>query len=173
MPVTMAPLEIDNPFWRFSLRVYGAPGVAQECLEVQDKYAVDVNRLLFAAWIGVTRGVVFDAAILRHIDAAVADWTASAVLPLRAVRRALKQRPDIDTDHVQAFRKQVAAAELKAEQIEQALLYRLADDIRQPAAEPHVAVAQTNLAVLLASYDPEARECPVPSLLAAVAAEGT
>ena len=34
-----------SPFWRFSLRIY--PAVADTCLELQDRFGVDVNVLLF------------------------------------------------------------------------------------------------------------------------------
>jgi uncharacterized protein (TIGR02444 family) len=45
-------LQCDNPFWRFSLAVYAAPGVAPEFLALQDMRAIAINLLLFGAWLG-------------------------------------------------------------------------------------------------------------------------
>ena len=41
-----------NPFWRFSLRTYRAPGVQEACLALQDRCGADVNLLLFCGWTG-------------------------------------------------------------------------------------------------------------------------
>jgi uncharacterized protein (TIGR02444 family) len=165
----MAPLEIDNPFWRFSLRVYGTPGVADECLEVQDTIGVDVNVLLYVAWLGVTRGVALDDAHVRRIETAVAAWSTGVVQPLRSVRRGLKQSPDIANAEVQALRRRVASVELQSEQIEQAMLYRLADEIGPPVAEPDIAVRR-NIAAVLASRGAEAGAFPLLKLIAAAGA---
>ena len=32
-----------SPFWRFSIKFYAVPGVAQACIELQDQAKVDVN----------------------------------------------------------------------------------------------------------------------------------
>jgi uncharacterized protein (TIGR02444 family) len=167
----MEQLESDNAFWRFSLRIYAAPGVAAECLAAQDRFGVDVNRLLFVAWLGVARGIVLDEAGLKRIDEAVADWSAGVVRPLRTARRALKQSPDIGSRDMQTLRKQIADTELLAEQMEQALLFRLTDDIRQVAAEPGIAAARGNIATYLAAHGPEAADFAVSSLLSAIASE--
>src|SRR5690606_306589 len=118
-----------------SLRVYAAPGVAEECLEVQDKLGIDVNVMLYAAWLGATRGIAFEQADMQRIDAAVGAWSSGVVQPLREVRRKLRRLPEISERNVQSLRKQVANVELFSEQLEQAMLYRLADDIGRPAGE--------------------------------------
>ena len=49
----------DHPFWEFSLRVYGNGGVPTACLALQERHAIDVNLLLFCAWIGESgRGIL-------------------------------------------------------------------------------------------------------------------
>ena len=48
---------LDNAFWKFSLAVYATPGVAGECLAVQESLGVDVNVLLFCAWLAAARKV--------------------------------------------------------------------------------------------------------------------
>jgi uncharacterized protein (TIGR02444 family) len=116
-------LQLDNPFWQFSLKVYAAPGVAAECLALQRALSIDVNVLLFCAWIGAVRRVPLDLTSIGSIQDAVGSWHDTAVRPLRAVRESIKTLPEMAHDEVQALRKQVAASELRAEQIEQALLH--------------------------------------------------
>ena len=45
-----APERAVSPFWTFSLRIYGQPGVPPACLTLQDEHGVDVNVLLFALY---------------------------------------------------------------------------------------------------------------------------
>lgn len=145
----MTQLELDNAFWRFSLRVYGAPGVASECLALQDEHGFDVNVVLFAAWLGAERGRLLEAADLDHADQIVEGWSAGVVRPLRAVRRTMKTMPEISDPQVQTQRKRIADTELFCEQIEQAMLYRSADRMGR-LAEPDEVAARANVETLLA-----------------------
>jgi|SRR6185437_619314 len=114
-----AELELDNPFWRFSLAVYAADGVEDECLALQQELNIDVNLLLFSVWVGAERGINITQDDIRSADATVESWRKRVVRPLREVRQALKKtRADRDD-----FRRKVKAIELEAEQIEQAKLY--------------------------------------------------
>lgn len=54
----MSDLNLENRFWRFSLAVYAAPGVADECLALQERCGIDVNILLFCAWVGGARRIL-------------------------------------------------------------------------------------------------------------------
>ncbi len=159
----MIPLELDNPFWQFSLRVYGTPGVAEECLEAQDETGADVNVLLYAAWLGATRGIVLEEADLLLIQAAISAWSDSVVKPLRGVRRAIKAMPDAAHPQIQSLRKQVAATELLSEQIEQAFLFRMADGVGRPGS----ASARGNVYAALARYGAGASAFPLRKFLAA------
>jgi uncharacterized protein (TIGR02444 family) len=114
----MPALELDNPFWRFSLAVYSAPGISTECLALQEAIAIDVNLLLFCAWLGAERQVVLTRADIDEISANVRVWHERIVRPLRGVRQALKIVAG-DTP----LRAKVKGIELEAEQIEQAMLY--------------------------------------------------
>jgi uncharacterized protein (TIGR02444 family) len=49
--------QSENDFWRFSLRIYRAPGVADECIAVQERYGIDVNLMLFCAWLAAERNL--------------------------------------------------------------------------------------------------------------------
>ena len=39
-----------SPFWRFSLRFYRVPKVADACIALQEEAGIDVNLLLFLLW---------------------------------------------------------------------------------------------------------------------------
>ena len=116
-------LRLDNPFWRFSLDVYSAPGVAPECLALQEALAIDVNLLLFSAWAGAEPGVALTADEIAAAEAVVAAWHDEVVRPLRAARRKIKGMTLHAEPAVAAFRKAVADIEIGAERIEQALLW--------------------------------------------------
>lgn len=117
--------DCDNLFWRFSLVVYATPGVAAECLALQAALNVDVNVLLFCAWLGRTKQLALTETDFETIDAHVRRWHDAVVRPLRAVRQHMKAMPEIQHDTVKDLRKAVAGDELRAEQIEQALLFDL------------------------------------------------
>ncbi|HET9714916.1 MAG TPA: TIGR02444 family protein [Pseudolabrys sp.] len=115
-------LEFDNEFWRFSVAVYATPGVAEECLALQEALGIDVNLLLFCAWLGARRHVILTPSDVAGADTAVRNWHKSVVQPLRGVRTALKS---ICGDCA-GYRSKVKAIELEAEQMEQAMLYAYA-----------------------------------------------
>ncbi|MBN7798252.1 TIGR02444 family protein [Parahaliea mediterranea] len=104
---------MDNPLWHFSLRHYARPGVESLCLEAQDRHGVDVNILLYAAWLARgERGV--DRAHLQGLLLATEGWRRDVVAPLRELRRQWRQVPD-----VAALRGQLRALELQAERAQQ------------------------------------------------------
>jgi uncharacterized protein (TIGR02444 family) len=115
----------DNEFWQFSLAVYAAPGVADECLVLQDRYDVDVNVLMFCAWIGKARQIQLTLDEVKAIAAVVKPWQEGAVKPLRSVRRYMK---GVSHSSVGNLRGRVKAAELAAEQVEQAMLFAYAEE---------------------------------------------
>lgn len=166
----MPPLDIDNPFWRFSLRVYAAPGVAPECLQLQERLGLDVNVVLFAAWLGLARGITLRDADLERIAAAIAGWSGDVVKPLRSVRKALKPLAEGPDSAITALRKRVADAELVAEQIEQAQLHALAGTLGVPAT-PGLKAARANIAALLAACDTGDAAFPLPGFWSACEAE--
>lgn len=114
----------DSAFWKFSIAVYSAPGAADECLAVQERYDLDVNVLLFCAWIGQSRKIALAPKDIEALDAAAAPWHEATVKPLRSVRRYMKGKPDSE---IIALRTRVKGAELDAERIEQAMLFAYAE----------------------------------------------
>jgi uncharacterized protein (TIGR02444 family) len=123
----LALLNIDNPFWRFSLALYGSEGVREECLALQDTLQIDVNVLLFVAWLGAKRGVNLTAADFALIETEAGSWSTSVIQPLRGVRRFLKPFRDRGGEPIARFARLSAQIELDAEQIEQAMLFDLAE----------------------------------------------
>lgn len=110
-------------FRDFSYAVYTAPGVAEECLRLQDEYGVDVNVLLFCAYAAVVAKVALTADDLTAIDAEVAALRDGVIVPLRTCRRTLKQGvavlPGVQRDAAEQLRRQVKDIELAAEYLEQ------------------------------------------------------
>jgi uncharacterized protein (TIGR02444 family) len=126
MTPTASP-PLDNPLWAFSIAVYAADGVADECLALQERHGLDVNLLLFAAFGGAVGGVTLSADDVAEAAEAVAAWHADIVRALRAVRQGLKPMSLDRSDPLQAaaaaLRTQIKGAELASEKMEQAMLW--------------------------------------------------
>lgn len=108
---------MSNPFWEYSLATYRVKDVAVTCLALQDTFDVDVNLLLYAAWLA-QRNQCLSSGHLGELDALVAEWRTSVVCPLRELRRELR-------GYTQAagVREDLKALELRAEQEQQALMH--------------------------------------------------
>lgn len=145
---------MNSPFWNFSLAVYGVTAVQEECLELQDRFGLDVNLVLLCAYLGAVHGVTMPANDVASARDAVREWHAEIVTPLRSARRKLKTIVLSDAHAAAAqLRTQVKAAELESERIEQIMLERwaeprLSDWPRSKASGAIVA----NLSALLAAY---------------------
>ena len=112
---------LPHPFWNFSLETYAAEGVAEACLDLQERRGCDVNVLLFCCWLAVSGRPTFTAERLRAILKVSDAWQSEIVRPLRTVRKLLKDRPWSEAlpETVDAARRRVADAELAAEHAEQ------------------------------------------------------
>ncbi|HWB50066.1 MAG TPA: TIGR02444 family protein [Stellaceae bacterium] len=133
-----------NAFWRFSLMIYSRPGVADTLIRLQDERGHNVNLILFGLWLGLCAGAGLDAAGLERAKAAIAELDRAVVVPLRRLRRALKDTPDAD---IRDLRCRVLALELAAERRVQA---RLAKQVPQRAGESDPrAAAAANLRLIL------------------------
>jgi uncharacterized protein (TIGR02444 family) len=138
-----ADAELDGPHWRFALEFYAKPGVGEACLRLQDACGVDVNVLLVAIYAAARLGRTIGPAEIASLDAAAAPWRTRAVLPLRRLRRDLKGGvEETEAAEAEALREGVKALELKAEQIEQAILARRLTTLRPrgPAQDGDAAV---------------------------------
>ena len=144
-------------FWDFSIAVYSASAVQDECLSLQDQFGLDVNLVLLGAYLGAVPGVALTADDIASARQQVQQWQADIVRPLRAARRSLKTIGlGNDAQVVTAamdLRTNIKAAELDAERIEQTMLERWAKTrlAGRPGGNSCDAVL-TNLQALLAAY---------------------
>jgi uncharacterized protein (TIGR02444 family) len=138
----------DNKLWRFSLATYAMPGVATECLALQDSLGIDVNILLFCAWLAAVRRIALTDVELKAACHIVEPWHDKAVRPLRGVRRAMKAFVGVD---VEMLRTRVKALELEAERLELAILFQHALETwpRVPRRDPIVDDVSANLQTYL------------------------
>jgi uncharacterized protein (TIGR02444 family) len=165
----MSTAPSDNPFWRFSLGFYRAPGVADACIALQDEAGVDVNVLLFLLW-NATLKRQMSVASVRELDARIGAWREAAVIPLREIRRALKTPPGVvDAGAAEGFRTRVKAVELEAERLQQQTLHdfapslpfetaRSASDAARASVEAYAAIASkafppAAVATILTAFD--------------------
>jgi uncharacterized protein (TIGR02444 family) len=115
-----------SPFWRFSLQFYRQPGVAEACIRLQEESGADVNLLLFLLWHGA-QGRRLSLAEVGALEQKIGGWRELAVIPLRAIRRALKSPPAlVEGGAAEAFRTRIKAVELEAERLQQEAMYELA-----------------------------------------------
>lgn len=134
---------MSNPFWDFSLRSYERPAVADVCISLQDEAALDVNILLYAAWLA-TANQRLDLNHLEQLEAVVAPWRARVVSPLRSLRRQWRDYPEAG-----ALRGQLQQLELAAERQQQDMMlafYRSAASLAEacaPLAQNLALVAET------------------------------
>ncbi|MBI3517027.1 MAG: TIGR02444 family protein [Proteobacteria bacterium] len=158
----------DHPLWKFSLAVYGAPGVSAACLDLQERRGADVNLVLYAAFVGASGRGRLSPAELEACRAATRPWSEAVVQPLRRVRRDLKGGIGaVPGEPVQALRRAVQALELEAERLEQmTLAARLGAPA--PAAADRQADALANMQAYLAGL-PAADRAADAAALAAIA----
>lgn len=107
-------------FWDWAVAIYARPGVAEACLDLQDRYGQNVPLLLWAIWRG---GDVAAAVALAR------EWEDEVVAPLRGVRRRLKGRGGAE-----GLREKVKAVELEAERALMAAL----EGVAAPAPDENV-----------------------------------
>ena len=151
--------DAAGEFWRFSLTVYGKPGVAPACLVLQDQYGCDVNLALYCCWLGASGRGRLTRAALAAADGGVATWRREVVENFRAARRAIKAAEMAGGEPLYAKAK---AVELEAERLLQSRLAELAPpvDPSLPATE-RLAAALANLTL----YVGEAPAEPLHSAL--------
>ncbi len=156
-----------SPFWKFSLRFYKIDGVAPACLTLQDRHGIDVNVMLFGLWLA-HEGRTLERADMHYIMDAAESWRTQVVVPLRSVRRILREPADaagkgaaaFDQEGALALREKIKVAELEAERLQQEALFALKPVTEWGAVgEPFAAAAQ-NLELyarsLRAEFDPAA-----------------
>jgi uncharacterized protein (TIGR02444 family) len=141
---------------RFALTIYGTADVSDACLLLQSRFDIDVNLLLFAAYVGAVRTKTLFPESFDIVRARTDPWHRDVVRPLRTVRQRLRAGPAPAPNPVTAvLRHEIKEIELQAELIELGELGELADLLDAPtapggAAERATAAMET---VLRADFD--------------------
>ena len=115
----------SNPFWNYTLEVYGIDRVREIVLLWQDDYGCDVNMLLCCCWLA-GRGHRLNDEQLAALQRVGAQWRSQCLLPLRNIRRYVK--PQVNTE---SLYQQLKDAEVSAEQWHQQGLFECADAFTQ------------------------------------------
>ena len=165
----MSEPATKSPFWQFSIKFYAVPGVAQACIDLQDKAQVDVNVLFYLLW-NAAEGRAFNAADITEIERMIDPWRQMTVIPIRDIRRALKSPPPVMApDAAESLRTRIKAVELEAERLQQEALYGLAQSSRLGRPSPSkVQAAQDSVSSyqgVIGPFPPE----PLAAVLSAFA----
>jgi uncharacterized protein (TIGR02444 family) len=120
-------------FKRFALELYRRAGVADACLDLQNRHDLDVNVVLFAAFVGAARRQQLTIADLGLAHRRVDPWHQEVVRPLRAVRQRLKTGPvPAPNEATGGLRGKLAQLEIEAELIELDQLGTLIPEVHSP-----------------------------------------
>ncbi len=139
--------EAHNPFWDFSLAVWGREAVETACLDLQERHGLDVNLLLFCGWAG-RRGRALDDADIARLIAAAGPWREATVRPLRKLRKWLKGQSVAPGAAAGRLRERIKDDELQAEAIQQDLFV---EAIPVPEGTGGPAVTVANMAAYFAA----------------------
>jgi uncharacterized protein (TIGR02444 family) len=136
----------SSPFWTFSLSYYRQAGVSEACLELQDRFGVDVNIVLFLLWTATLRRRL-EAGEIRALADRVRAWQNDVVVPIRNLRRFLKTPPPLlDEGTAELFRTKIKAVELESERLQQEAMSALAPSLHYEPAGTVEEAARTNVA---------------------------
>lgn len=120
----LSELQLDNPFWQFSLALWRNKALQEHLLALQNNQDYRVNLLLLAIWLSFE-----DKDLRPHLNEFIAKtehWHETVVAPIRLVRQTLPK--NLPSQNL-TLKSQLQNCELQAEQIEQALLYHASLDL--------------------------------------------
>lgn len=151
----MDKLELDSPFWEFSIFLYSVEAVRDECLRLQEKAGVDVNLLLFGAYLGLVEQRTVTPKIFSVLFAAIEGWHQGIVRNLRTARvnlEAFQSAKNVNKTVASELRLLVNRTELVAEKIEQAMIWNWLSKYRFELIEAKNASSETNLLCVLSKW---------------------
>jgi uncharacterized protein (TIGR02444 family) len=156
--------------WDFAVGHYGRAGVAEACLDIQDRWGVDIPLLLYGGWMG-TRGYALSQRDVDQVDAAVRDWREHVVRPLRQIRVDMKSgRYPMPSEARDALRGQVKSAELQSERLQLQSLERDCAEIGVSGQSPDDAVVANVLAIIALFAGPASDPASRPAVRCLIAA---
>jgi uncharacterized protein (TIGR02444 family) len=143
----MSETAVSTPIWDFVLNYYGRKGVSDALIGLQDNHGIDVNMLLFLMWMAAqSKSVAADD--VKFVSTTSQAWQRAVVVPIRGVRRLLKENaPLVPAEAAAAFRKKVQAIELEGEQLQLNAMAALVGRLKPAQASPEEA-ARRNVKTL-------------------------
>jgi uncharacterized protein (TIGR02444 family) len=127
-----------DAFWSWSTAFYAKPGVAEACLDLQNRDGAEVNLVLLLLWLAEKGYAPLGQGEVAELDRTVRPWRERVVEPLRALRNALKGQGE------DAVRRAILSAELVAERSTQRRLVAALPELGESDAAPE-SVAARNL----------------------------
>ena len=135
----MSETAVSTPIWDFVLNYYGRKGVSDGLIGLQDNHGIDVNMLLFLMWMAA-QGKCVATEDVKFVSTTSHAWQRAVVVPIRAVRRLLKENaPLVPAEAAAAFRKKVQAIELEGEQLQLNAMAALVGRLKPAQASPEEA----------------------------------
>ena len=135
----MSETAVSTPIWDFVLNYYGRKGVSDALIGLQDNHGIDVNMLLFLMWMAA-QGKCVATEDVKFVSTTSHAWQRAVVVPIRAVRRLLKENaPLVPAEAAAAFRKKVQAIELEGEQLQLNAMAALVGRLKPAQASPEEA----------------------------------
>jgi uncharacterized protein (TIGR02444 family) len=142
----MTDAAVSSPIWDFVLNYYGRKGVSETLIGLQDQHGIDVNMLLFLMWLAAQRKCMGTDDV-AHVSKASHPWQHAVVVPVRGVRRLLKENaPLVAAEAAAAFRKKVQAIEIEGEQLQLNAMADLATRLKPTSAPSQEEAARRNVA---------------------------
>ncbi len=157
-------IKLSNPFWAFSLAVYSRSNTQKLLLEMQDRFSINVNLILWAGWLE-TQQKYLESEQWLETEQAINPWVI-LTQKYRSQRRGLKAQIKTLNQHtcsddrtiqcdastveaLKTLRSQVMKLELLSEQYQQALLFRFTQHQTKPkGSNPSL----SNLSTLLTQH---------------------
>lgn len=114
--------------WDYVTRLYAKDNVRNACLELQERHDLDVNILLFCCWNAASGRGEFTDDELKSGLARVADWRQKVILPLRDLRKYLKESAEpVASRLTGSLRHVIVESELYSEHMEVLILSEAVD----------------------------------------------
>ena len=138
---------------------------------LQERFEIDVNLVLFAAFFGAQEGRTLTPAHIGTLADRIDPWHAEVVRPLRAVRKRLKTGPAPAPDaRTVELRKQLQRLEIEAEMIELAELDAVGDTLEAaPAVGDVAARAAAAIDIVVAAKSDRQRDSDERAAIARIA----
>jgi uncharacterized protein (TIGR02444 family) len=133
------------PIWDFVLNYYKQEGVSPAAIALQDTIGIDVNMVLFLMWLAGSKRTLSEAEV-RRVGETSHPWQRQVVIPIRAIRRLLKDNaPLVPQQTALDYRKKIQALEIEGEQLQLNAMGDMVKDLKPGSAPSAGEAARANL----------------------------